>query len=336
MTYCLLIIFLISMVPYQVLAEDIASVDWRSGIISAKGVGVPPARAKYLAQQHALACRAAKVDAQRNLLENTQGVRVDSTTLVRDAMVESDIIRTEVRGIIKGAHETARQIMPDGSCEVTLVMPIAGSLFSALISEEKFHQLTHAPAPTSSLDILHRIKQAFAQIKQAGLITEAHANTTSTVVLQNAEQLKLAKKLAQIFKDQNNPLGRSLIQHAIADYEHTRVYSGIVIDARDVQAFNLAELPWIRNQMGKRLYPNGDTPYDVIRSSLPVAYDFDMEDATKNKRVATKPILLHAVSTYKSRDSDLVLDESASKQFNQLMQKGVINQQARILIVVHP
>ncbi|RMH18844.1 MAG: hypothetical protein D6698_06495, partial [Gammaproteobacteria bacterium] len=58
-------------------------VNWSTGKVFAEGVGVPPEWAKYEAQRHALACRAAIVDAQRNLLESTQGVRIQSSTIIK-------------------------------------------------------------------------------------------------------------------------------------------------------------------------------------------------------------------------------------------------------------
>lgn len=335
MPYFLLMVSLIFCLSQPGFAAPSSGVDWRNGAISATGVGVPPERARFLAQQHALACRAAIVDAQRNLLEQTQGVRIDSSTLVRDAMVESDIIRTRVEGIIKGARIVKRQLQEDGSCEVTLSIPMAGALFSTLIPEKTFRQLTHRPS-TRGNGASSRLQRAIERIRQAGLISVAHASPAPSVIIQNEDQLKLAEKLEQLFRTEQDRAGLELIRRAIAEYRQTSHFTGVIIDARQVRAFNLAELPWIRSPSGERLYPNADTPYDVVQSSLPVAYDFDVDDAARNKRVATHPAVLRAVSIYKSRFSDLVLDEEASKRFTELLGQGVINKQARIMIVVHP
>ncbi|HBY38343.1 MAG TPA: hypothetical protein DEH24_02935, partial [Alteromonas sp.] len=56
-------------------------VNWTTGQIAAEGYGLPPANAMGKAGP-LLACRAAVVDAQRNLLEATQGVRVTATTVI--------------------------------------------------------------------------------------------------------------------------------------------------------------------------------------------------------------------------------------------------------------
>ena len=80
-----------------------SGVNWSNGQIQAEGAGVapegqPPSRAKLFA------CRAAVVDAQRNLLESIKGVRVEGTTVVANMMVESDTIRTSVNGVLQGGQ----------------------------------------------------------------------------------------------------------------------------------------------------------------------------------------------------------------------------------------
>jgi hypothetical protein len=80
-----------------------------------------------------MAERAAQVVAYRNLLEAVKGVRVDSTTLVENFMVTSDVIRTEVSGIIQGAMIMDKKYMSDGSVEVTVGMKLTGALADALL-----------------------------------------------------------------------------------------------------------------------------------------------------------------------------------------------------------
>lgn len=58
------------------------------------------------AQARVMAERAAVVDAQRNLLETAEGVRVNGETQVKDFMTQSDVITTRVNGLVKGARLT--------------------------------------------------------------------------------------------------------------------------------------------------------------------------------------------------------------------------------------
>ena len=118
---------------------DKAKINWSEGYIEAVGIGAPPER--YIGKPNArpMALRAAKVDAYRNLLEATKGVRVDSTTVVKDFTVESDVINTQVEGLVKGAKVVNQDYLSDGTAEVTLRIPMAGgqSLISVLNIDNK-------------------------------------------------------------------------------------------------------------------------------------------------------------------------------------------------------
>src|SRR5512141_39645 len=108
-------------------------VDWTTGVLTAVGIGAPPAQPANAAQARAMAERAAQVVAYRNLLEAVKGVRVDSTTTVENFIVTSDVIRTEVSGIIQGAMIMDKKYMSDGSVEVTVGMRLTGALADALL-----------------------------------------------------------------------------------------------------------------------------------------------------------------------------------------------------------
>jgi hypothetical protein len=112
---------------------DKGKVNWTEGYIEAVGIGAPPERYIGKPQARPMALRAARVDAYRNLLETTKGVRVDSATVVKDFTVESDTIRASVEGLVKGAQVAKQEYMSDGTVEVTVRMPIAGGLSQIIV-----------------------------------------------------------------------------------------------------------------------------------------------------------------------------------------------------------
>ena len=122
------------------------NVNWSAGYIEAVGIGAPPANAIGKPQARPLALRAAELDAKRNLLEITKGMRIDSTTVVKDYTVESDIINSQVEGFIKGAQVVNRDYMSDGTVEVTVRMPIFGD-FSQVIVPKILERKADATPP---------------------------------------------------------------------------------------------------------------------------------------------------------------------------------------------
>jgi len=112
---------------------DNGSVNWSTGKVTAVGVGAPPPNAVNAAQARAMAKRAAVIDARRNLLEITQGVQLDSMTLVRDFIVQSDVVRNSVQGIVRNAQILNTSYLSDGSVEVTMVMSVAGQFANTVL-----------------------------------------------------------------------------------------------------------------------------------------------------------------------------------------------------------
>jgi len=127
------------------------SINWTSGVIEAVGLGAPPERFYGKPQARPMAIRAAQMDAYRKLLEVTGGVRVDSMTLVKNYAVQSDLIRSQVSGIVKGARMVKTDYLSDGTVEVTVRMPLHGAtslantIYPSVFGETK--ETSPAPVP---------------------------------------------------------------------------------------------------------------------------------------------------------------------------------------------
>ena len=108
-----------------VLAQEKGNVDWQHGYIFAVGQGTASAQ-EHRGKAKIKATTAAKVAAQRNLLEVIKGVRITSVSTVQDAMLVGDVIRTRIDGMLKGAFiEGDPQIeYVDGAPVVTVLMKV--------------------------------------------------------------------------------------------------------------------------------------------------------------------------------------------------------------------
>lgn len=79
------------------------AIDLANGYITVEGTGVMPKNIPDQWQGIALARLAAKVDAQRNLLEIIAGLKLNGETSMINLMA-NDVVRTEVAGILQGAY----------------------------------------------------------------------------------------------------------------------------------------------------------------------------------------------------------------------------------------
>lgn len=102
------------------------------GVVEATGFGtVDLSKTKNKIQAKLLAKRSARVDAQRNLLEMVEGVRVTSGTTVKDAQLESDLVANRVKGLLRGAFVVEQSITEEEGellAEVKLALCVNASL----------------------------------------------------------------------------------------------------------------------------------------------------------------------------------------------------------------
>jgi len=150
----LLLIVPASMVSadWQELVEQMGngSINWSKGVIQSTGIGAPPEKYYGKPQARPMAMRAARLDAYRNLLEVTKGVRVNSATTVKDFATDRDIIMSKVEGMVKGAQVVKQEYLSDGTVEITLQMSLSGG-FAQLVLPKEIRQVE----PVKPLDAVH-------------------------------------------------------------------------------------------------------------------------------------------------------------------------------------
>jgi hypothetical protein len=109
--------------------SETGKIDWGAGMIHVTGKAAVDVSNTNTAQAQLMAERAATVDAQRKLLEITKGVRVNGETVVEDLMLKSDLVVTQVDGIVKGARQIgdAKYDKDRGIVSVELILGLYGT-----------------------------------------------------------------------------------------------------------------------------------------------------------------------------------------------------------------
>ena len=97
----------------------LAATDISSGKIVVEGIG-------GAGQTMSNGYRAATVDAYRLIAEEVHGVQIDADTTVEDSILTSDIIKTKVNGVIKGAKVVSRSVDGNGYYHVVMELPVYG------------------------------------------------------------------------------------------------------------------------------------------------------------------------------------------------------------------
>ena len=137
LVYVLFFIVLSTQLTAQIYQQvpNAGSVNWQDQMLHATGIGSPNPQMP-LAAQRAGAIRAAKMDALRQMLETVKGMSLNSETTVRNAMIENDVIETQVSGVVKNFKAVDTRYLSDGSVEVDVEMPLSGILLDAILPQQ--------------------------------------------------------------------------------------------------------------------------------------------------------------------------------------------------------
>jgi len=229
------------------------SVNWSAGYIEAVGIGAPADKSVGKINARPMALRAATVVAYRNLLEITKGVQVDSATTVKDFTVESDVINTQVNGLVKGAQVVKTDYMSDGTVEVTLRIPLYGGILAQTIMPLAIAKPPVPPAPS--------VLEAPAPAVTAPAAPAAPVAYTGMVVDARGIQARPAMS-PRVFDED----GKEVYGSANVDREYA-VQQGMSGYARDLNAAQSNQRVTVNPITVKALKTSGPGKSDLIISN---------------------------------------------------------------------
>ena len=284
---------------------DFGTIDWVGQKVTAKGMGAPPAKYYGKPQARLLAQRAAVTDARRNLLEVIKGVYIDSTTKVKNFILQDDTILASVKGVLKNSPIDNYQIMPDGTVEATVSMPLTGQMGEILIrmavpTQAKPKVALVSPNLAQTIRLLeNRVKALENKLRNLKQIDYGSDQNSSILKKQLDEQESRVNALSARFDEMAERLS---VSEALAKKAPPPVkavkpelqakYSGLIIDARKTN-FHPCLKPEIYSQ-GKLVYPG-----EYVNMQKAVRYGFvryyrKIGRAQQSTRVGSLPYIIKA------------------------------------------
>ncbi len=311
------------------------TVNWTTGEVYATGIGAPPARPVNAAQARAMAERAAQVVALRNLLETVKGVRVDSETVVENFMTKSDVIRTRVDGIVKGARILKKQFMSDGSVEVLVAMPMKGAFLNTVLPET-FGGTSVVPVPVRPTPLPQKPADtrpappmpAPARPMPPLPAPEKKAEPVKPMPPQPAQPEKKAEPAKP--EPPQPPAVPPQSQPSVAF--QGGVATGLVIDGRGL-GLRPALLPKVLDPRGQEIYVGQVvTRTNAVEAGV-AGYAKDVNAAANNFRVTDNPAVIKGVQAAGAARTDVVLGQADAQMLRDLSRRGDFLQNCRVIIV---
>ncbi|MBC8181701.1 hypothetical protein H8E88_11320 [candidate division KSB1 bacterium] len=270
------------------------SVDWSSQTVKATGIGSPNPNLP-LSAQRAGAIRAAKLDAWRNLLETVKGVYLSSETTVRNAMVESDFIKTRVEGMLKNFRQVGEpRYMSDGTAELTVEMALTGQLSDALLPG----QFGGGNFYTGGQMLCPACGRPWPQGKPVPPGVNVQQVGGSTPGASSA------------------------------------VYTGLVVDCKGL-GVRPAMAPKIVDENGNEIYGSKFVSRKWAVEIGMVGYDKDVNRARRNDRVTANPLVVKGVKTSGQNKTDVVISAADAAAIHQAAANQNFLDKCKVMFIVN-
>ncbi|SFW35788.1 LPP20 family lipoprotein [Selenomonas ruminantium] len=279
--YMLLMVLAVILVLPSGLAKA-SGVDWNDAKITVQGMGIAPPRAVNPAQARMLARRAAVVDGYRQLAEAVQGVNVDAETTVENMMVTSDVIKTKVNAMIKGARVIAESVTPDGGYQVTMEVSMFG------VSNSVAQAVLTKPAVVEAFP--EPVASVAPAMPSVSVSVNVNANVTPAPSLPTPPSIPAVTPPAAPTPVQ--PAAPAAPQSVASNAGAIGGFTGLVVDCRGL-GLKPVMSPVIKNAEGQSIYGYKNLDYDKVIAEGMAAYTTNPD---KISRAGSNPLVVKAVS----------------------------------------
>lgn len=228
------------------------------------------------------AIRAAEVDAQRKLLEIIQGLSLYGETTVRDGMLQSDVVRTTVRGFLRGAVKCGEKYYPDrGYAEVCMRLYIRGrgGMYDVILPLMKKEKLLPPPLPEYKPKLIPKVVEE---------------GKKEVVVPEKKEEAPSKPEVA-------------------APSELKTVYDGLIVDVRNFN-FKPALVNRIITEKKEVVFDPSKIASNILieRGCGGFTTDLGKAKALLASWGSKNPMVVKAVGVYKSTDAEVSSDDAAA------------------------
>lgn len=269
------------------------NVNWTEQVIRCTGIGAPNPNLP-MAAQRASALRAAKQDALRNLLETIKGVNVSSETVVENAMLVSDVIRSQVEGALRGFRTVDTRYMSTGDVEVDVEIPLTGVVLNTLLPQD-----FGGGALLTGGQLL---------CPTCGQPWPAGKSVPDGVTLIQA--------------------GEGAGVPATGG-----VYTGLIVDARTL-GVRPAMAPKVMDERGEEIYGSKFVSREYAVDIGMVGYEKDVNRARLNERVADNPLVVKAVKASGPNKTDVVVSAADAMKIHNAAANMNFLQHCKVFIIL--
>ncbi len=287
---------------------------------------------------------AARTVAQDQLVQFINGIRIDSSTLVRDAELVSAEVRSQVSGMVRFAEEVdaSYQRQEDGKWEATVKLRIPLNLSLAQPVQQVMRQKIEQTPPRifkKTRDELEaqKAQQEVKLLKRRNLELESEIEKLEKIIAEQLESPGDKEKLQKLEAEKSGLAAQLTEKQAmiaemktmlenlrdkaaeVAAEAHVTAlvdkgpYTGLIVDARG-HGVQMAMAPRILTQAGYEIYGFVNVLYQDEMNHGMVLYAKDVEKAKGELGgvIGDVPLVINAIGVRGTNKTDVVVDDSTA------------------------
>lgn len=313
-----LVSIFVSLMLLLVSSVSFANTDISNGVVVAEGVSLP-------GQTTSNGYRGAKLDAMRNLLEQVGSVRIDSQTIVKDSIIQSDVIKTQINGLVKGAKLVEKFQDEYGYYHVVMELPVYGATNSLAATVLPKRPQVAFPEPESIIQVepvapseptVQPVVPVKPKAEPEQKTTVPQVQTTTTTVITSTTIIK-PNNSVNPDKPEQNPMPTAV-----------GIYTGVIIDCQGL-GLQPAMAPAVFTANRKVVYGAENFSHEDVISKGYVGYANSTTSGVE--RAGSNPLVIKATNVEGSC-SPIISEADAAKILQENKVTGFLNKGNVVLV----
>ena len=116
--------------------KENGSINWSSGVVQAKGIGIPPTKMSGNSSVRTTTLTDAKLNAFHAILKIIKELRINGNTVVGDYAIQEPAIMSKIENMVKNAKVVKKEYLTDGTVNIEMEVNLRGGFAQLILPKD--------------------------------------------------------------------------------------------------------------------------------------------------------------------------------------------------------
>jgi hypothetical protein len=116
--------------------KENGSINWSSGVVQAKGIGIPPTKMSGNSSARTTTLTDAKLNAFHAILKIIKELRINGNTVVGDYAIQEPAIMSKIENMVKNAKVVKKEYLTDGTVKIEMEVNLRGGFAQLILPKD--------------------------------------------------------------------------------------------------------------------------------------------------------------------------------------------------------